>query len=474
MDKNVFDIVEPAYEPLTEQDELKILAAVKEKTGGANDTVGIDGTGGADAAETSEDGIALGRRRASKGRTGSAKPATRSGRGRHGRRIAVIAVAAVLAFGAVVFASTSIDPNSPLLAMFGIDGTNEQQLSEHETQLIQSSGTLIGKTVEKNGVKIHVKEAIGDKDTVYLLVDVTPPKDAVEPDAEYQFERVSLKEATPSLLGSATTTFSSSSTSSRLSEDGTFPFIISATANNGVQGKKFTLELQNLQRVLETNPGDEGIEGGAAHVGADESSGFDNLPLTVDETSGTDTLTETYGVEIDDNGETIEYKMTTDEDGNIIDYVSGPAVDGNMDGNLNMTSGEEENPFEIVIEGDWKVTFKLNHVDNSKFLNIDEKIDIDGDSYHLTDVRISPLSLSYDIDEGKAADDASLIELDKLEELPVIIKMKDGAEYNLDEYQSGSSLISYNTTCTASIQFRKVIDPTQVESITFGTKEIKL
>jgi hypothetical protein len=507
MDKNIFDIIEPAYEPLSEQDELKILAAVAAKTSGADGMVGVDASGSASATASMADvaagaGVAmtganvagglgadseyvasgeagLERRETPRRRAGSGRSATRSARGRHGRRIAVIAIAAVLALGSVAFASATLDPDSPLLALFNIDG---EQLGEQETQLIQSSGTLIGKTVEKNGVKIHVKEAIGDKDIVHLLVDVTLPEDVVEPGARYQFDSINLNEATSSLTGSSGMAYSYYPLNDKLSENGTFTLIMSATPFNGAQGKTFTLDLRDLQRAPGTNAADEDVpyednieSGGEIHSGSGEASGSDMSLSTSssspssEETSG---VIEGFGIESDDNGNIIESKTTMDEDGNIIDYVSGSAVDGEVDGFINVDSGDN-NPFKTVIEGDWQVKFKLDYVDNSEGLNVDEEFNIDGIPYRLINVRISPLSLSYTVDSGESVNvDASSDFLNELGELPVILKMKDGEEINITEMYGAS--MGEGAKYTTNKQFNLVIDHTQIESITFGDHEVKV
>jgi hypothetical protein len=51
--------------------------------------------------------------------------------------------------------------------------------------------------------------------------------------------------------------------------------------------------------------------------------------------------------------------------------------------------------------------------------------------------------------------------------------MKDGVEYNLEEHQNGGGL-GDGTKYTQNIQLPRVIDPKQVESITFGSQEVKL
>jgi hypothetical protein len=523
MDKNIFDIVEPAYEPLSEQDELKILAAVTAKTGGADGMVGVDasdsagaangtaeagltasgvsdGTVGAGVAMTDAnvvDGLGAGsgyvasgeasreRRETPRRRAGSAKSATRGARGRHGRRIAVIAIAAVLAFGAVAFASTAIDPNSPLLAIFNMNG---EELNEQKAQLIQSSGTLIGKTVEKNGVKIHVKEAIGDKDIVHLLIDVTLPEDVVEPGAQYRFDRMDLNEVTSLLTKSSGMAYSYSPFNDELSEDGTFTMIISATPFNGAQGKTLTLDLHDLQRAPGTDVADENVlnkdggdSDGEISSGAGEASESGTSSLSSGETHD---VIEGFEIKSDDDGNFIESRITTDEDGNIIDYVSGPAVDGEVDGFIDMNSGEYDS-FKTIIEGDWHVKFELDYVDNSVGLNVNEEFNIDGIPSRLTDVRISPLSLSYTIDTGNsmnvdASSDSEVLNeleassdvLNKFGGLPVILKMKDGEEIDVTE-MSGASM-GEGAKYTINKQFKLVIDPKQVESIMFGDQEVKL
>jgi hypothetical protein len=318
------------------------------------------------------------------------RSASATSRGRHGRRggrILAIAVAAVLAFGAVAFASTVIDPDSPLLTLFDPEG---KPLTDDEVALAQAGGTVIDKSVEKDGMKVHVREAIGDKDSVYLLFDVTPPKGVAEPGAIYAFEHLALSPKS-SLLADGSTGISGA-LSGELSEDGTIHFIMSANASGGVQGKTFTLGLKNLLRT----PGD------------DESEVYD--------------------------------------------------------------------PFETVVEGEWEVTFKLDYKDNSVALDADENVVIDGDSFRLNDVRISPLSLAYSLTHTAGQIDDTISIFDVLEEgLPVVVKMKDGTKYDMSEIASqGGGWHGDNRTYRRIMQFNRVTDPEQIESISFGDYVVKL
>lgn len=435
MDKNMFNIVEPDYEPLTEREEAGVLAAALAKAGGA---------GEAESAAEDARGVPEKRMRptGTKTRFGSDN-ARGKGRGKHGRRIFVIAIAAVLAFSAVAFASSVIDPDSPLLTLFDPNG---KPPGENEIQLAQASGTVIDKTFEKNGLKVHVKEAIGDRDTVYLLIDVTPPEEAIEPGAEYTFERVDLRKKTILPYGGGSWSFEAG----ELTKDGTIPFIMSANAEGGVIGT-FTLDLKNLQRASK-----EDLDRIEEQAAANEAANPDEPEL----------VTEMGLLEID--GETIEYSKTTDEDGNIVEYTTKPSITGILE------SESYDNPFKTIVEDDWKVTFKLDYKDNSKDLNIDENITIDGASYRLHDVRVSPISFSYAL-EGEAVAEADVTEgaADPLFDLPVLIRLKNGAEYDYRQEEVGGSAGRRGSTFHRVVQFPRIIDPAQIESISIDGHEVK-
>jgi hypothetical protein len=456
-------VTEPDYEPLTEQEASGVLAATLAKLDSdATAGSGADTAGGADGKSR-----VVGVRSR---RTGS------RGRGKHGRRILLIAAAVVLAFSAVAFAAGNIDPDSPLLAFFGRESGS---LSEDETKLALSGGTVIDKVIEKNGVKVHVKEAIGDRDTVYLLVDVTPPEDISKPGEHYTFDRIVLREKTL-LPGGGNSSFSSS----ELSADGTIPFIINAGSDGGVQGKTFTLELHDLIRLVDAE--EQAGKAAAANVATDSegqvkaetaaSKGSEIYSYSSSEPGSESDGVFEYGLVTEENGENVEYHLKKDADGNVVEYTSGPAASTEITERL---IGDDLID-EVAVNGTWKVTFKLDYADNSKDLGVNADISVDGETYRLKDVRVSPLSLSYTVIDGEpqppgveadsAEDNMKLLEDTDL--IPVTIKFKDGSTRDV-EYTEGSWSGNGNEF-THNIIFPHIIDPAQIESIAIGGHEAAL
>jgi hypothetical protein len=396
MDKNMrdataglFDVTEPDCEPLTEREASHILAvALSKLTCGAEESNSsaeiAAGAGNGEAAESPARVRTAGRKR-------RAGPVGCGAAGKkRGGRISLIAGAAVLVFGVSVFASALIDRDSPLLALFAPEG---RTLTESELQLAQASGTVIDQTAEKDGMKVHVKEAIGDRDNVYLLFDVTLSDGTAEPGARYMFERQLLRDMTLS-----PTSVIGSDSWGEPSEDGTIPFTMLINAADGAPGKTFTLELEDLNRI---------------------------------------------------------------------------------------TGGEVDEP---VAEGVWEVTFKLDYTDNSKDLGMEGDVSINGVTYRLNDVRISPLSLSYTLarqsdEAGKTEEDFSF--LDNMREFPVVIKLRDGREYNFTEGEGvvegpyrhiGNSVwrsINGNGFRN-NIVFPHIMDPAEIESVRLGDREAGL
>ncbi|MDR1495650.1 MAG: hypothetical protein LBS67_01850 [Clostridiales Family XIII bacterium] len=507
MDKNKFGfgVIEPDYEPLTEREESRILEAALAKAGGAADSiVGADAQGSASA--NSLERSSADRR--------FAKTATRRSRGRRGGRVFAIALVAVLAFGAVAFASTVIDPDSPLLALFDPPGG---QLSDDEVKLAQASGTVIDKVVEKDGLKIHVKEAIGDRDTVYLLFDVTPLKGVTEPGAEYGFERLFLEPKgifASSSYGSAGWSYSYS----KPSDDGTISFIACLNADGGVQGKTFILSLENLLRMpAEDTAGTEStVPDESVAVAGDAASFADRTEPEGDEKpmsrysqsesgdasgsssgeagNGISVTREGEGIVVKDDDGTVLYEGTEtgasvtddgngivvkDAAGNIL-YAENPAEDADASGDAETgaTTSEDGEPVKTVLEGKWEITFKLDYKDNSRDLDVSADVGIDGSAYRLKDVRISPVSLSYTlVDKTKASTGKEGFLHDAVErDLPLVIKLKDGSKYDSrDEGAQGAGgMAGDSSTYKFNTQFPRIIDPMQIESILFGDYEVKL
>jgi hypothetical protein len=365
MDKNIFASIEPDYEPLTEREASDILASAIGKLNNAN----------------RESANAHGRSHSST-REYPIEYTPQRRRGRNGKRIFLVAIAAVLVFSIVAYASTVINPDSPLLSYFGIDGNKP---NGEEIRIAQDSSTIIDKFVENNGVTVHVKEAIGDRSTFYILFDVIAPKGVLKQGMQYHFEnfdlsRKSLLTGVP--LGSRGWSYHFSEPD----EEGIVHIIAEASSDHQIDGKTVTLELKNLQREL-----------------------------------------------------------TDEEIAQNIDHGDGES--------------DEDTTAETVVEGIWKVSFKLDYRNNSRNLGIYKNLTVNGKTYILSDVWMSPLSLSL-----KANGDFALLD----GELPTIIKMKNGRTFDVIADSLSSSWGDDGSGMKGIFEFPKIIDVTQVESISFG------
>jgi hypothetical protein len=195
--------IEPNYEPLTTEEEILLLSHVQSKSL---------------AGQT-------GRRKISK------------------KRIFVISLVAVFVFGVTfVFAASALGWDSPLVKL--LNPKNEKQ-----AEIISSAGIVVDKSVTKNGVTVTVKEVIGDRNAVYITVDVTAPIIVGHDDIAYRFNdwMVEVKKSFISNILDGPGSYSSGWSSELLSREGdTLSYLVTFESPGKIQGNQMFMTMSNF------------------------------------------------------------------------------------------------------------------------------------------------------------------------------------------------------------------------------------
>ncbi|MFV0515909.1 MAG: DUF4179 domain-containing protein [Aminipila sp.] len=96
------------------------------------------------------------------------------------KRFILLAAALITIFALAVFSFASTNLNMNFLNFFN-------PKSNTETNMLNSLGTIIDKKVTQNGITIHVKEALGDRNSIYVLFDIISDDNTILSDKYYTF-----------------------------------------------------------------------------------------------------------------------------------------------------------------------------------------------------------------------------------------------------------------------------------------------
>lgn len=283
-----------------------------------------------------------------------------------GKKVIISILIATMMISTIAMANEYfvLNLDNRLLNYLGIDKSNRS---------LSRADAYINKTIEDDNLKINIKQSLGDKNSVYILLEVETSKNINIKDKntlnrEMQFEQVDINLDKRSSSG-----WSISSLADENPNDNKLNFLISYSSDKKINGRKITLDFQN-------------------------------------------------------------FGYYSDEDGKFV-----PLVNGN-----------------------WKVSWKLDYKDVSKEIIVNRTIKINDNKYFITSVNISPIFASANL----ISRNRDNINIEK-------VTLKDGTQYTGGDFISGgtsSSLLKISTR----IGFSKVIDVSQVKSITIGNKTVEL
>lgn len=283
-----------------------------------------------------------------------------------GKKVIISILIATMMISTIAMANEYfvLNLDNRLLNYLGIDKSNRS---------LNGADAYINKTIEDDNLKINIKQSLGDKNSVYILLEVETSKNINIKDKntlnrEMQFEQVDINLDKRSSSG-----WSISSLADENPNDNKLNFLISYSSDKKINGRKITLDFQ-------------------------------------------------------------DFGYYSDEDGKFV-----PLVNGN-----------------------WKVSWKLDYKDVSKEIIVNRTIKINDNKYFITSVNISPICASANL----ISRNRDNINIEK-------VTLKDGTQYTGGDFISGgtsSSLLKISTR----IGFSKVIDVSQVKSITIGNKTVEL
>ncbi|QIB70277.1 DUF4179 domain-containing protein [Aminipila butyrica] len=298
------------------------------------------------------------------------------------KRFALLTAACitVLALGAVSFAATSL--NSTFLNFF-------HPQTQEETDLLNGLGTIIDQQVTNNGLTIHIKEALGDHNAVYVLFDLIAAEGTVLDQEQYTFvlQNISLEQDWSS-IGPHGAGYSIQEMEDPDPTDNIKPMILSFSSSQKISGKKMTFDFKDFSTY---KTGDE----------------LENRP-----------------------------EMT--EPG---------------------TPGDENDIYNILIPGEWKIEFPLNYQDTTVAYKLNEALKYKDISFTLKEVRLSPISISMSLVTSQD------ISSDRLHETPLLLHLKDGTTIDTQQCSRGTSSDTFRTVIDA--QFDEIINPTEIQSIEY-------
>lgn len=156
------------------------------------------------------------------------------------KRIVLLAAAAILVLGVVTaYAAGAFAWDSRLSELLGINQSNKG--------LVDGSGLMINQADIQNGVKIEMVSAIGDKYNVHIIGEITLPEGA-DMSKTYFFGSFSfpIKEFGSGGMGVHLLEDESP-------EDNVIPFIVDISRDNGVRGKKCSVEIKDIVIVNDSS-----------------------------------------------------------------------------------------------------------------------------------------------------------------------------------------------------------------------------
>lgn len=122
------------------------------------------------------------------------------------------------------------------------------------------------------------------------------------------------------------------------------------------------------------------------------------------------------------------------------------------------TPGDENDVYNILIPGNWDITFPLDYTDNTVSYKLNQKLEYKDISFKVKEVRLSPISISMTL---------SSIDINSQDIIntPLIIHMKNGESVNANDGNRGANSSNFKTVVDA--QFNKIVNPSDIESIEY-------
>jgi hypothetical protein len=326
--------------------------------------------------------------------------------------------------------------------------------------------------VTEDGITVTAKEAIGDRNNVYVLFDVTAENGKFEKgNGLYYFGKSDLD-----IDGANGGAIGGSLTGSEPDENGVMHFVKAVNIASGarIQGKTVTLKLGKLYR--EPANLDETIASATAEKDTSENVA-DGNGVTRNAATGN----EITGSVAAGNG---IIKSVTAGNGTMDDANTGNAESGIA----------PESYYTTISDAEWDLSFKLDYKDSTVNLGIEKDIVVDGDSYRLSDVLISPLGLSFRIGGEKIAEfrekanqglpanpDGNNDVETKFIRLPIIITMEDGSKLDssadenlLNEIVVSLDIDKPNPSLEMYYKHNSILDPSRIQSIAIGDNVLKI
>jgi hypothetical protein len=351
--------IEPNYEPLTAEEEMLLLNRVKYKS------------------QTRQ----TGRRKISK------------------KRIFVISLVAVFVFGVTfVFAASALGWDSPLVKL--LNPKNEKQ-----AEIISSAGMVVDKSVTKNGVTVTVKEVIGDRNAVYMTVDVTAPGLIGSDDIIYEFDNWTIETKRPFddtiiyhivddlVNGSGDGWGYSREELSRHND--TISYLIIFESSKKIHDSQMVMTISNF---------------GYSDEDDDDDDDYDYFTSLIDDTW--------------------EIKFKLNYTNNSVDLHAKEKIDTELG--------------KLVLSKAFLSPISLSYKLDGSGIRVEVPSDIEKD----------------DQDIGTDSDFISNVS--------VSIKMKDGTLYNPNAYLNGGSVNISNGTMIVNLVFDRILELDQVESLSIG------
>lgn len=156
---------------------------------------------------------------------------------RYWKRAAAVAAAAVMLLACCAFTAKALKLDEKLETLIG--GTNEQ---------IVRSVTNLNASVESKGLRVEAKQAVGDGQRVFVLVEVTSLT-AQKLDASCGFHKV---DVTQDGAGSWSSSFGVMEGNAASENGKQLNFLLQMTTEKPAGKQKVSLHLQNLTRLLNT------------------------------------------------------------------------------------------------------------------------------------------------------------------------------------------------------------------------------
>ncbi|QHI73147.1 DUF4179 domain-containing protein [Aminipila terrae] len=123
------------------------------------------------------------------------------------------------------------------------------------------------------------------------------------------------------------------------------------------------------------------------------------------------------------------------------------------------TPGDENDVYNILIPGNWEITFPLNYRDNTAVYKLNKRLEYHHISLKVKEVRLSPISISMTLNTF------SEVRSDDIHDAPLIIHMKNGETINADEGSRGTNTSTFKIVVDA--QFNKIVNPAEIKSIEY-------